>query len=161
MRLAVLAILTLSACASGPHVYADDGAPESIPKSARAHCRSWAGDLAKDVLREDTDIRTVACLDALLRADCADELARTATDLEEQGKSDAAFFFRFPGAWEPADVHQEVMQIANAACLPSGIAMMKALAMLEAIRNARGGRIPWASFGGPNPSGSMCRDGCK
>lgn len=152
-------LLTLTACASGPHVYADEGGPAGIPKSARAHCRSWADELkAKSGSMSE---KAAICLDALLRADCADELAKHATDLEEAGKGQDAFFFRFPGAWEPADVHQEAMEMANAACLPSGLAMMQALAALEGIRNAYGGRIPWASFGAPKPGGGMCRTGCK
>lgn len=157
MRLAVLAALSLSACASGPHVYADEQ-PEGLPKSARAHCRSWAGELAKEA--PGLDERTALCLDALLRVDCADTMAKHATDLEEAGKGHDAFFYRFPGAWEPADVHQQAMELANAVCLPHGLAMMRALHALEGIRNARGGRIPWASFGAPS-SGGQCRTGCK
>lgn len=153
-------LLLTTACASGPHVYADDGAPEGIPKSARAHCRSWAGELAQEAGAEGISEAIRICLDGLLRADCAEEMARTAQRLEDDGKGDATYFFRFPGVWEPADVHQQALEVAQAACSSSGLAMMKAMLLFDGIRNARGGRIPWASFGAPGPRGSMCREGC-
>lgn len=157
-RFAVL-LLTLTACASGPHVYADEQ-PEGLPKSARAHCRSWAGEVAKEAGGQGLNDKVAACLDALLRVDCADEMARVASKLEAEGKADAAFFFRFPGAWEPADVHQQAMEVANGACLTGGTAMFIASQLLHGIRSQHGGRIPWASFGAPS-SGGLCRTGCK
>lgn len=150
-------LLTITACASGPHVYADEQ-PEGLPKSARAHCRSWAGELAKE--GGAMDERTALCLDALLRMDCADDMAKHATDLEEADRGQDAFFYRFPGAWEPADVHQQAMEVANAACAPHGLAMMRALKALDDLRHKHGGRIPWASFGASS-AGGLCRTGCK
>lgn len=152
--------ITLTACASGPHVYADEQGPAGIPKSVRAHCRSWAEDLAKEAGSEGAADDVRRCLDSLLRADCAEELARVAEQLERQGKGESVFFFRFPGAWEPDEVHEQVMEINNAACLKSGRSMMLALHLFHGLRNSKGGRIPWATYGAPTPSTGMCREGC-
>lgn len=156
----ILAVLLLTAsCATGPHVYSDEQ-PEGLPKSARAHCRSWAQELAKKAGGDGLNERVATCLDALLRVDCADEMARAASELEAQGKVDAAFFFRFPGAWEPADVHQQAWEVAQEVCLKGGTAMFIASQLLHGIRAQHGGRIPWSSFGSPRPGTGMCREGC-
>lgn len=160
MRRILAAILSLStACATGPHVYADDGPPAGVPKSARAHCRTWAAELAREAGADGAQDAIRTCLDGLLRADCAEELARDAEQLERRGNVQAAFWFRFPGAWEPDEVPEQADELKQVACT-NAKTMAAALALFHGIRHGRGGRIPWSSFGAPGPGAGMCREGC-
>lgn len=158
---AAVAVAHLTACASGPHVYADDGSPEGIPKSARAHCRSYAAEM---VGGEDQRLHEsiLQCLDGILRRDCAEEMAREAERLNRKGQDEAPFWFRFPGAWEPDEVAEQAEELKEAACEGAkAAAVAAALHLAGKIRSRYGGRIPWSSFGAPRPGTGMCLEGCK
>lgn len=159
MRLAVLAVV-LTACASGPHVYADES-PRGIPKAARAHCRSYAERLASEAGAEGLAEQIRQCLDGMLREDCAEEMMRTTEGLQKKGKEKDAYFFRFPGAWDRDVLEDEAEALKESVCtnIPAA-AYTAALRFFHGIRHGKGGRIPWASFGAPS-AGGMCRTGCK
>lgn len=152
-------LLILTACASGPHVYADE-APKGIPKAARAHCRSYAEQLAHEAGAEGLHSQIRRCLDGMLREDCSEEMMRVAEQMEKQRQGESAFFFRFPGAWDRDVLEDEAEALKESACanIPAA-AYTAALRLFHGIRHGKGGRIPWASYGAPS-SGGMCRDGC-
>lgn len=157
MRLAVLALF-LAACATTPHVPADER-PKGIPKSARAHCRTEAVNIARDNGGEGLRDDVRQCLDLKLRLDCAWEMLRRAEDLERRGKGDANFFAKFPGVWDRDTLEDELeaMEEAETAC-DNAKAAAAALALFHGIRAASGGRIPWGERGWGSPG--MCRGAC-
>lgn len=165
-----LALCLFLACASGPHVYADDAAPTGIPKSARAHCRGESQTLADEYRQnglaekyrvDAANPLVLACLDGMLRADCAMEMLRTAEALEKAQRDTAAFFFKFPGGWDRDEVEDSSEALKESVCqsLPIGLQAL-AIHMFHQIRFANGGRIPWGSRGWATPGSTRCFDSC-